>query len=128
MFEYEYSPAGVAADTKGVSATRWLHRAMTFILAIINGVRDETSDQSMSAKAKVAYDEVLAPHHAWYVKVGVHIALLSFPSRTSLLEKMAVPADQTGRQMLEDLHSVMEAVHLDVEKLYKAYAQTNSAQ
>ncbi|XP_059179412.1 glycolipid transfer protein domain-containing protein 2-like [Physella acuta] len=128
MFEYEYSPAGATADTEGVSATRWLHRAMTFILEVINGLRDETSDESMSSKAKVAYDEVLAPHHEWYVKVGVHIALLSFPSRASLLEKMGVPDDQTGQQMLGDLYSVMEAVHQDIHKLYAAYAQKTAAQ
>ncbi|CAL1531273.1 unnamed protein product [Lymnaea stagnalis] len=122
MFEYEHSPEGAAADLEGVRENRWLHRAMKFISAIIKAIRDENRDTSLASKARAAYDDVLAPHHEWYVRMSVHIALISFPSRDAILAKMEVSDDPSGMQAIDDLSSVVDAVYEDILKLSKKYS------
>ncbi|XP_012940554.2 uncharacterized protein LOC106012355 [Aplysia californica] len=118
MFEFEYSEG---QDTSGVDANRWIHRALKFISALILELRNSDSKEHMSARATALYSELLGPYHEWYIRMGVYVAMLSFPSRDLLLKQINVADNPAGMQLLEDASSVIDAVYEEIEMLYEEY-------
>lgn len=124
MFEYEHSPRGAGAKLEGVSSNIWLHRPLKFISGLINTSLDTNSEEPLSARARRLYAETVAPHHVWYIRAAVYVALLSFPSRQSLMTGMSLTDSAEDRQAVSDLSSVIDAVYYDVQGLYDKYTQS----
>lgn len=125
MFEYEYAN-GIAlpgADaTSGVRENAWIHRALKFIMAIIQTIADKTETSSLSSRVRQFYSEILAPHHSWLVRMGVYAAISSFPSRETLLGDMKVTDDAEGMRELMALAESLQAVYDSIQVHYEKYA------
>jgi hypothetical protein len=122
MFAYEYSPEGAVANLDGVSNNKWIHRPLKLISGIIKSVQDDKSEKSLGSQVQDIYSEILAPHHQWYVRATVYLALLSFPSRISLIAKLGRQDSPEDRQAFADMNSAIDAVYDDIEGLYLKYS------
>lgn len=58
-----------------------LHRALNFVLCIIEGVRTSKENDSMATLVKNAYEHTLANFHPWVVRQGVYLAVYTLPTR-----------------------------------------------
>ncbi|CAG5131711.1 unnamed protein product [Candidula unifasciata] len=95
-----------------------LHRAMEFISAFLEKLKETNSTVKFSSATSEAYDTTLARHHPWLIRKAVHVALYMLPARQDLLKKMGVDDDQKGMQGISDLISELVIIFNVIEKLY----------
>ena len=62
-----------------------LHRALTFIVKLIEGVQRANEGAQMAHVGQYAYDTSIGTYHAWWVRRCVHAALTFFPDRRKLM-------------------------------------------
>lgn len=64
-----------------------LHRALNFVLHIIEGIRTSNENDSMALLVRKAYDKTLAHFHPWMVRQGVYLAIYTLPTRKKVKTK-----------------------------------------
>ncbi|RUS72417.1 hypothetical protein EGW08_019822, partial [Elysia chlorotica] len=121
MFAYEYSHAALLQEQPGVSCNRWIHRALRFISRVVEEVKQESS-ADLQSRVRVHYDNILAPHHSWFVRSAARLALNSFPSRDQFLSAIHVADTPVGMGKLTQAVSVMDQVYNHVQGLYDRYS------
>lgn len=58
-----------------------LHRALLFVVKLIDGVKNSDENDRMAPLAKTAYDSTLGHFHPWLIRKGVHLAVYTLPYR-----------------------------------------------
>lgn len=117
MVDYELS-IGNTESTKPPSASRTLlrlHRAMEYIVQLINDVHDAKETDKMAPVASKAYDDTLANHHPWLIRKGVHLAVHTLGHRKDLIDSMtghlaAVDTEEAMVEMVTAAHEVYNRV------------------
>ena len=121
MFAYEYSNAALLLERPGVSSNRWIHRALRFISRVVEEVKQENS-ADLTVRVRAHYEEILAPHHSWFVRMAARLALNSFPSREQFLSAIHVTNNAVGMAKLTQAVSVMDQIYDHVQGLYDQYS------
>ena len=118
----EYEVANKLTDNKkkasGARTLLRLHRALEFISALLEKIRDTDNKAKFSTEAVAAYDATLAKHHPWLVKKGVHVAMMMLPSRPDLLKKMSLDDTEEKMALLAKLIDELNVIYKITQDLY----------
>eukprot|EP00040_Diaphanoeca_grandis_P012276 m.62381 g.62381 ORF g.62381 m.62381 type:complete len:210 (-) comp23140_c3_seq1:267-896(-) len=126
MIQFEVDN-NLTANTKKASASRTLlrlHRALEFIVALIDGLVNETENKSASAISRAAYDNTLSPHHTWIVRTGVQVSLKMIGSRETIEKSFfeyaceSNPNEETGKANTKIICTQIRRAHQVVQQLY----------
>lgn len=91
MVQYEKDEGLLAKKgyTSGCRTLLRLHRGLSFIQKFLTGVKDLGELESTVSICKEAYNETLADHHAFLVRSGARMAMLTMPTKERLLCKVS---------------------------------------
>ncbi|XP_059178922.1 ceramide-1-phosphate transfer protein-like [Physella acuta] len=96
-----------------------LHRALEFISAFLQKLKNTDNSVKFSSAASAAYDDTLSRHHPWLIRKAVHVAMYMLPTRQDLLKKMGVEDNEAGMQGINDLIHELNTIFSVTEELYK---------
>lgn len=121
MLQFEVSK-DLTKNKKQASGARTLlrlHRALEFISAFLQKLKNTDNSAKFSSAASAAYDETLSRHHPWLIRQAVHVAMYMLPTRQDLLKKMGVEDNDAGMQGINDLIHELNTIFNVTEELYK---------
>jgi len=97
-----------------------LHRALLFVVKLIEGTKNSGENDKMAPLAKIAYDTTLANFHPWLIRKGVHLAVYTLPYRKQLIADLAglQLTEQEANKIMELTVNTGQAVYDAVQKLY----------
>lgn len=95
-----------------------LHRALQFITALLNRIRQTDNTCKFSHEVREAYDATLAHFHPWVIRKAVHVAMYTLPDRQHMLMKMKVEDTPNGMLKMGGLIAQMDAVYNITQELY----------
>lgn len=83
MLDYESNNNLIKTNpvSNGARTFLRLHRALDFVLCIVDGVKNSKENDSMAELVRQAYDKTLGTFHPWYLRSVVHVALRILPNR-----------------------------------------------
>ncbi|PAA53336.1 hypothetical protein BOX15_Mlig000594g4, partial [Macrostomum lignano] len=120
MLQFE-SAGGFAGKENGSRTLLRLHRALLFLVLLLDRLVSAPADKSISSIAGESYNESLANHHPWAVRKAVGLALYLLPSRETLLANMAQQnaCDAAGvRQLVTEAVPCLKDVYDQTQRLY----------
>lgn len=87
MLDYEIGKKILTCDNRNSGGRNLLplHRALKFVVELIEIVKNSKDDDKMSTMASTAYDSTLAEYHMWPIRQAVYAAFLTLPSRKRVM-------------------------------------------
>lgn len=102
-----------------------LHRALRWLELFLERLRTSTEDGKTSVMCADAYNESLAHHHPWIIRMAAGMAFCALPGRSTFFEVMNVGPPEQVVAMLGDALPLISEVYQITEDLYTKYNLLN---
>ncbi|XP_046381237.2 ceramide-1-phosphate transfer protein-like [Haliotis rufescens] len=120
MLDYEVKNNLTARKDKpsGSRTLLRLHRALEFIVQILEEICKGDKDTKMATVSLQAYNRTLAKYHPWLIRKGVHISFYTLPGRTQLLQRMQLLEEERAQAVLKEIISLADNLYTETQVLY----------